>query len=91
MLLRKISKKYRLTTLVSQFWWPNCLETIHTLRKHIFRIFRPPSPLRKHVFSTENKQKLAFSEPSAYVIYEWSLRQENNFNFPKKIPKFLAW
>ena len=35
-------------------------------------------PLRKHVFSTENNQKLVFSDPpppptSAYVIYEWSL------------------
>ena len=52
--------------------------TIHILRKHIFRIFRPPAPVRKHVFSTENKQKLAFSDPlppksaSANVIYEWS-------------------
>ena len=54
------------------------LGTIHILRKHIFRIFGPPFPLRKHVFSTENKQKLAFSDPSpptsAYVIYEWFLR-----------------
>ena len=51
--------------------------TIYILRKHIFRIFGPPSPLRKHVFSTENKHKLAYSDPSppttAYVIYEWSL------------------
>ena len=48
--------------------------TIHILRKHIFRIFGPPPPLRKHVFSTENKQKLAFSDhtplppTSAYII-----------------------
>ena len=40
----------------------------------------PPPPLRKHVFSTENNQKLAFSDPpspptSDYVIYEWSLMQ----------------
>ena len=33
-------------------------------------------PLRQHVFSTKNKQKLAFSDPlllptSADVIYEW--------------------
>ena len=29
--------------------------TIHIKRKHIFRLFRPPSPyLRKHVFSTES-------------------------------------
>ena len=39
----------------------------------------PPPPLRQHVFSTKNKQKLAFSDPpspptSADVIYEWSLR-----------------
>ena len=34
--------------------------TIHILRKHIFRIFGPPSPLlRKHVFSTENLAKIA--------------------------------
>ena len=38
----------------------------------------PPSPLRQHVFSTKNQQKLAFSDPpspstSADVIYEWSL------------------
>ena len=53
--------------------------TIHILRNHIFRIFGPPSPpLRNHVFSTENNQKLAFSDPPAlpptsdYVIYEWS-------------------
>ena len=39
------------------------LGTIHILRNHIFRIFGPPSPLRKHVFSTENNQKLAFSDP----------------------------
>ena len=37
-----------------------------------------PPLLRKRDFSTENKQKLAFSDPlppksaSAYVIYEWS-------------------
>ena len=38
----------------------------------------PPPPLRNHFFSTENNQKLAFSDPpspptSDYVIYEWSL------------------
>merc|ERR1719464_706081 len=37
-------------------------ETIHLLRKHIFRNFGPPS-LIKHVFSTESKQKLPFSNP----------------------------
>ena len=37
--------------------------TIHILRNHIFRIFGPSSPLRKHVFSTENNPKLAFSDP----------------------------
>merc|ERR1712051_477721 len=52
--------------------------TIHILRKHIFRILGPPSSLCNHVFSTENKQKLAFLYPSlpptsAYVIYEWHL------------------
>ena len=40
----------------------------------------PPPPLRQHVFSTKNKQKLAFSDPpspptSADVIYEWSHMQ----------------
>ena len=39
------------------------LGIIHTLRNHIFRIFGPPFPLRNHVFSTKNYQKLAFSEP----------------------------
>ena len=39
------------------------LGTIHILRHHIFWIFGPPSPLRNHVFSTENNQKLAFSDP----------------------------
>ena len=28
-----------------------------------FGFFDPPPPLRKHVFSTKNKQKLAFSDP----------------------------
>ena len=37
--------------------------TIHILRHHIFGIFGPPPPLRQHVFSTKNKQKLAFSDP----------------------------
>ena len=51
--------------------------TIHLLRHHIFGIFGPPSPLRQHVFSTKNKQKLTFSDhpsppTSADVIYEWS-------------------
>ena len=54
------------------------LGTIHILCNHIFRIFGPPSPLCKYVFSTENNQELAFSDPpspptSDYVIYEWSL------------------
>jgi hypothetical protein len=44
----------------------------------------PPPPLRQHVFSTKNKQKLAFSDPpspptSADVIYEWSLIQSIHF------------
>ena len=39
------------------------LGIIHILGNHIFRIFGPPSPLRKHAFSTENNQKLAFSDP----------------------------
>ena len=52
--------------------------TIHILRHHIFGIYGPPSPLRQHVFSTKNQQKLAFSDPptSADVIYEWSLWKE---------------
>ena len=41
---------------------PGSLGTIHILRHHIFGIFRPPSPLRQHVFCTKNKQKLAFSD-----------------------------
>ena len=60
------------------------LESIHILRHHIFGIFGPPSPLGQHVFSTKNKQKLAFSDPpspptSADVIYEWSLIQSIHF------------
>ena len=39
------------------------LGTIHILRKHILDFLDPPPLLRKHVFSTENKQKLAFSDP----------------------------
>ena len=39
-----------------------------------FGVLDPPPPLRQHVFSTKNKQKLAFSDPpSADVIYEWPL------------------
>ena len=41
----------------------HCLGTIHILGHHIFGIFGPPPPLRQHVFSTKNKQKLAFSDP----------------------------
>ena len=47
----------------------------------------PPSPLRllERVFSTENNQKLAFSDPppptSDYVIYEWSLRAWRSTNY----------
>ena len=42
--------------------------------------FDPPPPLCNHVFSTENNQKLAFSDPplpptSDYVIYECSLKK----------------
>ena len=40
-----------------------CFGTIHILRHHIFGILDPPPPLRQHVFSTKNKQKLAFSDP----------------------------
>ena len=54
--------------------------TIHILRKHNFRLFEPPSPLHKHDFSTENKQKLPFltslPSTSAYVTYEWSPQQK---------------
>ena len=49
----------------------------------------PAPPLRNHVFSTENNQKLAFSDPpspptSDYVIYEWSLkvRKSQKISFP---------
>ena len=45
------------------------LGTIHILRNHIFRIFEPPPPLRKHVLSTKNNQKLAFSDPPS--PYKW--------------------
>ena len=47
----------------------------------------PPHPLRQHVFSTKNKQKLAFSDPpspptSADVIYEWSLGHTRDERIP---------
>ena len=63
-----------------------CLGTIHILRHHIYGIFGAPSPLRQHVFSTKNKQKLAFSDPpppptSADVIYEWSPVAARNMKF----------
>ena len=70
--------------------------TIHILRNHIFKLFGPPSPLCKHVLCTENKQKLPFSDTTvlppfhpkrAYVIYVWSLRQENE---DLKLGKFHA-
>ena len=58
------------------------LGTIHILRHHNFGVFGPPSPLRQHVFSTKNQQKLTFSDPpspptSADVIYEWSLMNKH--------------
>ena len=53
---------------------------IHTLRKHIFRLFQPPSPISKCKISTYWKmgQICYFLTPpppatSAYVIYEWYL------------------
>ena len=44
------------------------------LRHHIFGIFGPPSPLRNHVFSHENNQKMTFSDlpPPLKVITEGS-------------------
>ena len=42
---------------------------IYYVHKQIFRICKPPSPLRKHVFSTKNKQKWAFSDPP--TPYKW--------------------
>ena len=59
---------------------------IHILRHHIFGICGPPSPQRQHVFSTKNKQKLAFSDPpspptSADVIYEWSPRNTQSITY----------
>ena len=39
--------------------------------KHCLFLGGGPPPLRQHVFSTKNKQKLAFSD----VIYEWSLNE----------------
>ena len=60
------------------------LGTIHLLRKQIFRISRGDGGLRKHVYSTENKHKLAFPDPlpptSAYVIYKWSPSKERSAN-----------
>ena len=50
----------------------NCLIIIYRkynwgpfiLRKHIFMIFGPHTPLCKHVFSMENKQNFSFSTPT---------------------------
>ena len=68
------------------------LGTIHILRKHIFGIFGPPSPLScKHVFTTKNKQNLAFSlkktilRPSVSFCLTWFISKY-------LIPKFgLTW
>ena len=45
------------------FQYFNGRGTIHILRKYIFRIFVSPFLRWRYVFSTENKQKLAFSDP----------------------------
>ena len=36
---------------------------IHILRKHTFRLFEHPFPLRSHIYSSESKQKDTFSNP----------------------------
>ena len=45
----------------------------------------PPPPLRQHVFSTNNKQKLAFSDPPPYKCWRniwmvpYSLHKDKTF------------
>ena len=48
------------------------LGTIHILRKHIFRLFEPPSS--EHVFSTENKQSLT---PSTLFHTTYTIRNKS--------------
>ena len=48
-------ERERMFLQISEYCLPK-LGTIHILRKHIAGLFGPPSPLRKHVFSTENNQ-----------------------------------
>ena len=55
----------------------------------------PPSPLRNHVFSTENNQKLAFYDPpspptSDYIIYEWSLSNIRYKKFQGRTPEIIS-
>ena len=54
---------FKIKTNSHQIHYSASQGTIHILRNHFFRIFGPPPPLRNHVFSTENNQKLAFSDP----------------------------
>ena len=70
---------------------PSPIGIIHILRKHILRLFGPPSPQRKHIFWTESRQKLQFSNPSypftsAYVIYERS-SIANSSSWREQAPK----
>ena len=44
------------------------LGTVHILRKHIFMHIGPPSPLRKHNFRSESKQKLNFFYPRPSLL-----------------------
>ena len=39
------------------------MNILHLLHVLFLGFFDPPPAQRKHVFSTENKQKLAFSDP----------------------------
>ena len=65
------------------FGYKPCLDMVRDhsyITSALFQNFCTPSPLRKHVFSNENKQKLTFSDPpfpptNAYVIYKWSLNK----------------
>ena len=65
--------------------------TIHILRNHIFKILDPPSPLRNHVFSTENNKKLAFSDPPPplQVIMVINMQSTGVKQFLKKTVKFV--
>ena len=47
------------------------MNILHLLHVLFLGFFDPPPAQRKHVFSTENKQKLAFSDPLKWLRNIW--------------------